>query len=101
MFEILYVRKTLSGYMLNGIHEVDSTNPQIVEWLALGREVMPMLSSEQISQIELQKLISEKLDFLARTDHKELLHYESSPDENILEIVQQRIEARRFIRENI
>jgi|GEM_PF-6729740 len=100
MFEILNVRKTLSGYMINGIHEVDFNNLQIVEWLSEGKEVLPLLTDEEINKIQIQILISEKLDFLSRTDHKELPHYEPSLDENILEIIQQRIDARRFIREH-
>lgn len=100
MIEILNVRKTENGYLVNGLHEVDDTNPQIVDWILKGNEVLPMLTQDEISQIVLNEQIFEKRDFLQRTDHKELPHYEPSDDENILEIIQQRINARRFIREN-
>lgn len=100
MIEILNVRKTETGYLINGIYEVDETSPQIVDWLLKGKEVLPILTQDEISQITINEQIFEKRDFLQRTDHKELPHYEPSHDENILEIIQQRINARRFIREN-
>lgn len=100
MIEILNVRLTVDGYLVNGIHKFSADDEHIKEWLSQGKEVLPMLTDGEINKSMIQALISEKLDFLVRTDHKELPHYEPSSDENILEIIQQRIEARRFIRDN-
>ncbi|ADR34007.1 hypothetical protein Sulku_1344 [Sulfuricurvum kujiense DSM 16994] len=57
-------------------------------------------SSSELDKVNLSEQLSNALDFLNRTDHKVLPDYEPSSDEYILEIAQQRIEARRFIREN-
>ena len=67
------------------------------------KEVKYLEDDLQIAQnprAEIEKAINDAIEFLSRTDHKELPSYEPTPDENIEQIIAERVAKRRFIREN-
>lgn len=57
-------------------------------------------SDEEKRIEEIERIRSEYLDYLDRTDKKVLPYYEPTPDENLTEIIALRNERRRWLREN-
>lgn len=48
MIEILNLRKTVNGYLANGLIELSDTDESVINWLLLQKEVMPILSEAEM-----------------------------------------------------
>lgn len=52
MREILNLRQTKTGYLINGYIEATATDEDVMQWIADGKEVMPQLTDEEVAEIE-------------------------------------------------
>jgi len=55
MIEILNVRKTKNGFLINGYYEVPSNYPQVAKWIEEKNEVMPEFSGADLKDQALIK----------------------------------------------
>lgn len=64
--EILNVRKTLFGYLINGNINVPSDDPEVMEWIKENKEVMPEYTQEELNhqaklELDIQKSNAKKI----------------------------------------
>lgn len=100
MIEILNVRRNDLGYLVNGIHQFTDNDPQILDWISKGKEVLPPYTLDEINFFEITRKIVDFKKYLSDTDYKLLPFYEPKDGENLNEIIAKRSEARQFIRDN-
>ena len=100
MMEILNLRKTKDGYLANGYIPLLENDSQVVEWVELGKEVMPMLTDDEIFIIELAQKVQEAKSYLQSTDFKMTVDYYATLDEQEqAELTYNRAKARTFLKE--
>ena len=106
MIEILNVRKTTTGYLINGYIECmegDVNYPDVLKWIDDKKEVMPLYTYEEITKEEILIKVQKAKKYLDETDHKFGTDYTLKEDEtleDIAEIKATRAECRTFIRKN-
>jgi len=63
MIEILNLRKTETGYLINGYIVSDGSEKEVKAWVKAGYEVMPPFTAEELARIEeeKQKILSQKV----------------------------------------
>lgn len=60
MIEILNLRKTVNGYLINGCIESDGSEQEVKDWIKAKKEILPQYTTEEIVQ---QEKIQKKIDF--------------------------------------